>query len=92
MAVRKRGVLFPPSKEQLRLQELASQGMAYGDGNGKLVPLMQVLRDRCWEYNTAKRHEPRYRLRAKAAGGARQLFKMFKEMDLDGNGTIDAEE
>lgn len=75
--MRKRGVLYPPSKEQLHLQALASKGMAYGDGNGKLVPLMQVLRDR---------------LRAKAAGGARQMFKMFKEMDLDGNGTIDAAE
>ena len=45
--MRKRGVLYPPSKEQIHLQALASKGMAYGDGNGKLVPLMQVLRDRC---------------------------------------------
>lgn len=65
------------SPEQLKLQSLAKQGMAYGDGNGKLKPLMDTLRDR---------------LRAKAKGGARQMFKMFKEMDMDGNGTIDADE
>jgi len=59
------------------IQKLARQGLAYGDGNGKLVPLMDILRQR---------------LRAKAAGGARQMFKMFKEMDRDASGTIDAKE
>ena len=29
------------------IQKLAKQGLAYGDGNGKLVPLMDILRQRC---------------------------------------------
>ena len=33
-----------------------------------------------------------HRLRAKAGGGAGQMFKMFKEMDRDASGTIDAKE